>query len=57
MEFEPKVEAAMKTWLARNPKNKNGLHHYQLEDFGLDAGALEARFKHYRERFEVATEH
>ncbi|MBW1883550.1 MAG: sulfotransferase, partial [Deltaproteobacteria bacterium] len=56
MEFDAEVEAVMKTWLARNPKHKNGPHRYQLEDFGLDPGELDARFERYRERFEVARE-
>ena len=30
------AEAAMRAWLAANPRGKHGAHSYRLEDFGLD---------------------
>ncbi len=50
------TERVMAAWLAANPRHKNGPHRYRLEDFGLEAGEIDSRFKRYRERFGVARE-
>jgi hypothetical protein len=43
----------MRRYLGRNPKDKHGPHHYSLEMFGLDRDDLAARFRAYREDFEL----
>lgn len=45
------AEAAMREFLAANPKNKHGAHRYSLEAFGLDRAAQARRFADYRARF------
>jgi hypothetical protein len=37
------AEAAMRRWLAANPRGKHGGHSYRLEDFGLDPAELRRR--------------
>ncbi len=36
-------------FIARNPRDKNGLHFYQMKDFGLDKEMVDTKFKHYNE--------
>ncbi len=36
LELTPAAEAAMQRFLLANPKNKDGVHRYSLEEFGLD---------------------
>jgi hypothetical protein len=45
--------AAMRDHLARHPRERYGAHRYEPEDFGLDAGAIRARFAAYTRRFDV----
>jgi hypothetical protein len=45
------AEAAMRRFLAANPKDKHGRHRYSLDAFGLDREAEAARFADYRARF------
>jgi hypothetical protein len=40
IEFLPAYEAAMKRWMAGNPPQKHGRHHYSLDDFGLSAADI-----------------
>ena len=54
--LDPTVEARMRLWLGKNPQHKYGRHRYRLEDFRLDAAALEASFAPYRRRFEIPSE-
>lgn len=56
LELEPSVRAAMEGWMRENPRHKNGPHRYRLGDFALDGEELDARFKRYRERFDVPRE-
>jgi hypothetical protein len=53
LQWNSEAEARMQRWISGNPQHKFGIHRYQLSDFGLEAEELGARFKHYRERFEV----
>ncbi len=46
----------MRRYLAAHPKHEFGIHRYSLEAFGLDETSLNAAFKGYRERFEIAPE-
>jgi hypothetical protein len=47
------ARAAMRAFLAANPKDKHGAHRYTLEQFGLDRAAQTRRFARYCERFEI----
>lgn len=47
---------AMGAWLAANPKDKHGVHRYNLEEFGLDRATVDRTFAAYRERFAIKTE-
>lgn len=41
------TEKKMQTYLARNLRNKHGIHNYSLDDFGLDEAKIEFLFKDY----------
>lgn len=56
MELTAETEQRMRTYLAEHPKHKNGRHVYRLEDFGLDAGELRARYAGYSQQFGVESE-
>ena len=56
LEWDSESEARMRRWTNENPQHKYGTHRYELGDFGLDANELGARFKHYREYFDVPEE-
>jgi hypothetical protein len=45
------VERRLRHVLARERKDRHGVHRYQLEDFGLEAGDVARAFGRYRERF------
>jgi hypothetical protein len=51
--LEPEAEAAMRRYLADNPKGKHGRHAYALEEYGLSRGAVRERFKDYIERYDI----
>ena len=50
-ELADDAAAAMAAWLADNPQHKHGRHRYTLEQFGLDAAEVTARFDAYLSRF------
>ncbi|PSO60282.1 MAG: sulfotransferase, partial [Cyanobacteria bacterium QH_7_48_89] len=52
--LSPELENNLKAWIANHPQHKYGPHHYTLEQFGLDAEIVNARFSNYRERFNIA---
>ncbi len=56
--FEVKAdfEIRMQKWLADNPKNKHGVHHYSLEKFGLKTDAVKKRFSKYCDYFNILPE-
>jgi len=56
LEWNADSESRVDAWLRSNPQHKFGAHRYELADFGLDAEELDARFKRYRERFDVPRE-
>lgn len=56
LSLAPATEISMQRWIAANPQDRRGVHHYRLEDFGLDRARLEPRFEPYRSRFGVPTE-
>lgn len=51
----PEAEAAMRAYVAANPRNKHGKHRYSVDEYGLDRAALERRFAAYCDRFGVGT--
>lgn len=42
-------EACIKAFLAKNPKDKNGVHQYPLEKFGLTEDKINQQFSQYNE--------
>jgi hypothetical protein len=50
------MEERMRQWLARNPANKHGVHHYSLAQFGLTVEDIKKWFGAYHEQFGVAPE-
>ena len=50
--FDEQGALAVSDWLGRNP-HRPGAHRYRPEDFGLEAGALRARYAAYIDRFGV----
>lgn len=56
LELTPAALAAMRRFLADHPKNEHGAHRYDLAEAGLDVAAERARFRRYRERFDLADE-
>jgi hypothetical protein len=52
--FGAEVRAAFKAHVDANPKGKHGSHDYALEEWGLSAQAVRARFASYIERFGLA---
>jgi hypothetical protein len=55
-ELTPAAEAAMRAFLASNPRGKHGAHDYRLEDFGLDPDERRHALAFYCERFGVPIE-
>jgi hypothetical protein len=55
-ELSPQAEARMRAWIAAHPRERHGAHQYRAEDFGLVPAEVSARFRGYREQFDVAVE-
>ena len=55
-ELSCEAERAMLLFIARHPKDKNGVHHYSLEQFGLDPVQERRNFQSYTDYFGVAAE-
>jgi hypothetical protein len=51
--FTEEAHQSMRAYIADNPRGKRGLHHYALEDFGLDSERDAQRFETYCEAFGV----
>jgi hypothetical protein len=56
MELTDDAERAMLRFLAQHPQNKNGIHRYSLEEFGLDRENERRRFGFYTNYFGVEAE-
>ena len=52
-ELKPDVEDRIGAFLADNPRDKYGLHHYSFDDTGIDPSEYLDRTKRYREHFDV----
>jgi hypothetical protein len=51
--FPPALEAAIRAFLQRNPKDRFGAHRYSLEQFGMNDAEERQRYAAYRERFRL----
>jgi hypothetical protein len=54
--FAGTSRAAIAEFVAANPKGRFGTHGYRLEEFGLRADDIRARFSDYLKRYDVPTE-
>lgn len=50
-DLAPSIEQAMREWDARDMHGSFGAYRYTLEQYGLDAAAIDAAFKDYAQRF------
>jgi hypothetical protein len=50
------AHAAITDYALRNPKGRFGAHHYDLAEYGLDAGEIRERFAAYSDRYDVPPE-
>lgn len=50
------AEEAMQRFITENPKDKNGVHRYSLEEFGLDHDTERGRFSFYTDYYGIAPE-
>jgi len=54
--FTPNAEARMREYLARKPKDKHGVHRYDLEQTNMDRAAERQRFAEYQRTYAVQSE-
>lgn len=52
VELTDEVAGRMRTWWATNPADKQGIHDYTPEAYGIDVDDLRARFAFYTDRFD-----
>jgi hypothetical protein len=50
-ELTPEVEERMATWWRTNPRDKQGVHEYHPEQYGIDLDELRQQFAFYNDRF------
>jgi hypothetical protein len=55
-ELHPLHVRRMETWLRERPQTAFGRHVYAPADFGMNAGAIDERFRDYREHYDVPRE-
>lgn len=53
LKMNPEATAALNAHIAANPKGRHGKHEYNLDDWGLTSGDVEARFAPYVDRFGI----
>lgn len=56
MDLSEATKERMRQFIANNPKDRHGVHHYTLEQFGLNATKERERYRFYQEYFNVAKE-
>jgi hypothetical protein len=56
LELTPAAQRAMQQFLLANPKNKDGVHHYSLEEFRLNPEEERCRFQFYLDFFGLEPE-
>lgn len=49
----PEAEAAMRAFMAANPKGKHGKHEYDLAEYGLTREGVHERFASYIDRYRI----
>ena len=54
--FDEGMSAGMDHWLRENRQHKHGVHHYSLEQFGLSAQQIRARFAEYIDQYAIEDE-
>lgn len=47
------IEGRMRSFLADNPREKHGVHQYEMDDFGMDLGQIRARFEGYCSAYDI----
>jgi hypothetical protein len=52
-ELTDDVTRRMRTWWAANPADKQGIHDYNPEQYGIDLDEIRAQFAFYNDRFTV----
>ena len=50
-ELTDEVTERMTTWWSTNPRDKQGVHEYHPEEYGIDLDELRAQFAFYNDRF------
>jgi hypothetical protein len=56
MDLTDEAERCMLKFLSQNPQNKNGVHRYSLEDYGMERETERRRFQFYTDHFGVIPE-
>jgi hypothetical protein len=51
--FPEELKERIREFLRQNPKDRHGIHHYSLEEFGLNLEEETRRYSSYRERFRL----
>lgn len=51
--WSSEIEAAMRGFLANNPRGKHGAHRYEIEDFGMTLAQIRTRFERYCTEYEI----
>jgi hypothetical protein len=54
VELTDEIAARMRAWWATNPADKQGVHEYHPEQYGIDLDALRTQFAFYNDRFATA---
>lgn len=55
-DVSPRMRSAMEAWLRDNPRHKQGVHRYRLEDYGVGRDDVEALAGDYHRHFDVPRE-
>jgi hypothetical protein len=53
LELTREAETRMRAFLAANPQDKHGRHHYTFGESGLDEGEWRERVRHYQQYFDI----
>jgi hypothetical protein len=53
---DPRLPDRVREYLAARPQGHKGVHHYSLEEYGLDAGEIRSELAPYIEAFEITPE-
>lgn len=53
--LDARARAALTQYVSKHPKDRLGVHEYDLAEFGLDGAQLSRRFSDYVDRYDVST--